>query len=217
MGERLAAFLAAGGTLLSFPGVGERDAWGAQTEAPSPGALGPLFGITQDDVYPLAAGIGGTWDSALGRLTNAGEPSVNCVATVHLGSQAVAVDVRHAEIPRPLAADTEVLAVYGAGPAEGRPAITRRRITGTSGQAIFLGAVPVDASAAVALYQALLPGLGAAPAGHTQVKLQTAAGPLSILLNGNNTPAPLPAPVADLLSATTLAELPPWGVAMVRG
>ena len=208
---RLTAFLEQGGTVVAFPGIGERDRDGKQGDRPSPGLLGPLFGISQDDVVPLPAGIGAVYDPAMGRLTGEQDYAVDISGHLSIGGVSVALDLRHAEIPLP--EDAEVLARYADGFAAGRPAVTQRRVG--PGRAIYLGAVPASPEDAIALYQGLGIGLPSALAACPGVRLRATDGrTYRFHLNGGPSPCDLGSPCHDVITDQPLSTIPPFGVAL---
>jgi beta-galactosidase len=209
--EKLAAFVEGGGTVISFPGVGERDEYGAQMDRPSPGWLGPLFGVRLADYYPLATGKGPIYDPALGRMMADGTPELDTRADVAMQGITIRMDVRHGEILD--LEDAEALGTYGTGSCRGRPAITLRKAG--RGRAIYLGAVPADAEQAVALYRLLLPDLATHQNPFTRVKLRSSGTRYDVLLNDNPFSCKLDGMVKDLISAQHVAALEPYGVALV--
>ena len=207
---KLRAFLEAGGTVICFPGVGERDHHAAHHDHPSPGLLGPLFGISLDDYYPLPAGQGAIYDPALGKMTAESWPEVDTSATVLLEGQNLEVDIRHGEILNPENAD--VIGRYAGGSCDGRPAITRCRVG--KGIAYYLGAVPASPEACTILYRILLTGLVRDPAPCRQVTVQTTGGRFRFLLNDRPQSVRLSTPVKDMISGDTINELPAYGVVL---
>lgn len=204
-------FLEAGGTMVCFPGVGERDEYGAQTDAPSHGWLGPLFGVSLADFYPLSSGKGAIYDPAMGRMTPEGVPEVSTQADVLIGGTVLRVDVRHGEILD--AHDAAVIGTYGVGPCQGLAAVTERK-AGT-GRAIYLGAVPVDSQQAAALYRLLIPALTVHQNPFTRVKLRAEGRRYDVLLNDNPRACRLNAPVKDLMSGRKVTSLEAYDVVLI--
>jgi len=205
-------FVEAGGTCICFPGVGERDEFAAQREMPSPGLLGPVFGIELADYYPLSAGQGAIYDPALGKMTSEAWPEVDTTASVVIKQTSIKVDARHGEILAPKGA--EVVGTYQGGPCHGQPAITLHRPG--RGLAFYLGAVPATPEAATSLYRILLPQLTAKTVPYRRMKLESDKGRFTFLFNDRPAGLPLEAPIQDLITGTRLPGLPPWGVALVK-
>lgn len=208
--ERLRAFCRSGGTVACFPGAGERDGDGAQVEAPSPGRLSSLFGVRLADAYPLKAGLGATYDAALGRLTSESDPVVPTVGRIEFGGASFAADVRHAEVLD--AFDAKVVGTYADGPVSGSAAVSERREGG--GRAVYLGAVPADADAACALYRALFPLLCREALRCSKVAFESGGSRYAFYLNDSDQPCELPGAVFDLIAGATVSRLAPYGIAL---
>lgn len=210
---KLTAFCRRGGTVVCLPGAGERDEFGAQREAPPPGLLAPLFGVEHAEYYPLEPDQGAAFDHMQGcEQTLAGARPDRPVATVRVGRCDVPCDVRHGEVLALQGA--RALGVYQSGRFAGQPAMAARRVG--RGRAVYLGALPVDADAALQLWPLLLPKLARQPLPFTRVSWESARGAFAFLLNGSPVACRLPVPVPDLLSGRRLSQLPAWGVAVVE-
>jgi len=211
--EKLRAYCERGGTVICFPGVGERNLDGAQIEAPSPGMLGPLFGVSLAEYYPVAEWGGPTFDPATHKMTQAeGGTDRRTTTDIRIGDATVTVDVRHGEV---LALEgAAAMGSYVGGALDGQPAVTQRAVG--KGRVIYVGAVPADAEQGMKLYQAILADLPREPIGHRVVKLSTPQGPHAVLINDATSPSPLTKPVHDLLTDTTMAALPAFGVAIIK-
>ena len=208
---KLEGFCRAGGTLVCFPGAGERDENAAHREAPPPGLLAPLFGVELKEYYPLEAGGGSAFDHTAGRATAAaGVDPRRTITRVRVGGADIAFDVRHGEVLDLRGA--EAVGSYVEGPYAGSPAVACRKIG--KGRAIYLGAVPADAASAEGLYRNILPELTQHRTGCRRVTWQSPRGRVAFLLNDAPTACPLPAPVHDLITDADLRELPPHGVAL---
>lgn len=212
LAARLGAFCEQGGRLIVFPGVGERNRDGAHAELPSPGLLGPLLGVALADYYPLPCGTGSVYDPALGGMTEQAAPGVDTGAHVLLGGKRMEVDIRHGEILEAL--DAEVIGRYAGGPCDGGAAITRRRIG--RGDAVYLGAAPRSATAAVAFYRQLLPDLTQTQVGYRRVRLDTGGGAYDFIYNDSPAGCPLAERVRDVISDREISELAPYGVALIE-
>lgn len=212
--DKFEAFCAAGGTLICFPGAGERDEYGAHRDAPPPGLLAALFGVELQDYIPLEAEGGSAFDHQAGQALKleAGD-AANPRIPVRVGDETVWFDARHAEILQLTGA--RALGAYQEGLAAGLPALACRTIG--RGRAIYLGAVPADEASAAQLYRHLLPELTAgAPIGYRRVVWQTPRGRYEFLLNRQPHPVPLARGGRDELSGQMLNELPGFGVALRR-
>lgn len=212
--QKVTTFCERGGWLLCFPGAGERDEHGAHREAPPPGILAPLFGVTLRDYYPLEADCGVAFDPMRGQpVANVAETPPVTRVTVDVEGMAIPFDIRHGEI---LELDGAAgIGFLREGPCRGLPVIARRKAG--AGQAIYLGAVPADTEAALRFYQQILPAVQGRPAVPYQViQLVSPAGRFRFLLNGTNLACSLGGTVHDLLRDKDMDELPPWGVAFLK-
>ena len=213
MVKTLHQYCNAGGTLICFPGAGERDLHGCHREAPPPGNLGDLFGVELQEYYPINERGGPIFDSATGNMTRAdGELERETTAKIAVGDEEFEADVCHGEVLDVRGAT--VIGRFKGGPCDGKPAIASRPLG--QGFAIYLGITPKDANEACRLYRALLPSLTGSFSNHRSVKLDTPSGPYQFLLNDSQQTAPLPSPVNDAITGQTLNELPAYGVALVR-
>ena len=214
---KLKAYCTAGGRLICFPGVGERDMDGAQIDSPPPGKLAPLFGVSLGDYYPLEAGRGSTFDPATHRMTaieGAPERTTTADVTFHTGGRFTA-DVRHGErLAIDDVAGVKPLAIFGAGPAAGEVAITSRAVG--DGQAIYLGAPPADEEAGMTLWRSLLAGLPFEPAPYRQVKVKSRGESLVFLFNDSPGACPLRQSIDDLITGQRVGELQPYAAVLVR-
>ncbi|MBI4023471.1 MAG: beta-galactosidase [Verrucomicrobia bacterium] len=211
--RKLQDWCARGGTLICFPGAGERDEFGAQRNLCPPGILAPLFGVELFDYWQLETAIGATFDPA--RIQTPSAEAVappKTVTPVKFGSGEILFDVRHGEVLE--LKNAQPLGSYTTGPFKGMPAVAQRTIG--PGRAIYLGAVPADAHQAILLYRALLPGFPAKAIAHRTVKLESSTGQYAFLLNDSPHPSTLDTSVRDLITDTDFEELPAWGVALVR-
>ncbi len=209
---RLREWCEAGGMLVCFPGAGERDAFGAQRDACPPGVLASLFGVQLDEYWPLGANGGSAFDHQAGRAQASvgGVPPVR--ADVCVGGLRMACDMRHGEV---LSMEGAVpLGVLAGEPYAGRAVMSTRRVG--RGAAIYLGAVPADVDAAVALYRAILPPVPGVRWPCPCVRLETREGRHDFLLNGTDCTCPLGRNARDRITDRDLDQLPPWGVALVR-
>lgn len=210
--ERLRRFRDEGGTLIVFPGSGERNRDGAHGEAPPPGMLSELLGVDLEDYYPLPPVSGATYDPALGRMTDAdiGAPAA-VTGRIRIDRTEWVVDVRHAEILAPRGA--QVIACYAGGDpaADGRPAITEQ--TGGTGRAVYLGAVPSDPESACDLYRVLVPAWRSLPAIDCRcIRLQTDDGPQRLWINESPMAVDLPQPVQDRIGGRRQTRIEPFDV-----
>jgi beta-galactosidase len=211
--DRLTEHCRQGGTLICFPGVGERDLDGGHIDAPSPGRLGQLFGVGLSEYYPVQEWGGPTFDPATHKMTQAeGTTDRKTQADIRIGNQTVTVDVRHGEVLEPT--DAQTIGTYIGGPFDGQPAVTRRALG--KGQAIYLGAVPADSQQALSLYRAILPNMPDSVIGYRVVKLQSEQGAYQVLINDSTSACPLAGPVSDIITGQTFTELPAFGVALVK-
>jgi beta-galactosidase len=207
--EKLEAWCARGGTLICFPGAGERDEHGAHREAPPPGNLAGLFGAAHAHYFPMTANSGTTFNHMAGEaLETTGANPDSPAARVRFGPASILFDVRHGEVLAP--ADAAVLGRYETGPYAGEPSVTERRIG--SGRAVYLGAVPKTESDAAALYRLLLPAAPVRAWGCRRIRWTGPAGNHAFLINDTPAAAPLPEPVNDLLTGRVFRELPPYGI-----
>ena len=212
MVTRLERFINDGGTVACFPGTGERNRDGAQLEMPSPGLLGPLFGVTLADSYPLPAGVGAVYDPARGGMTSEDHPELKTLGKVRIAHRAIAVDVRHAELLNPVKA--EVLGRYADGLGKGGVAMTTRRLG--RGRAIYLGAVPADVKAAAVLYHILFPALCRATCRYWRIKGVANKIAYEFLMNDTAKPVRLPRSVRDLITGKPHSAIPPHGTLLTR-
>ncbi len=211
--DRLIAFCQAGGTVVCFPGAGERDEFGAERDAPPPGVLAPLLGVELQEYYPLEPDGGSAFDHQAGKaMEPVGADPNRTVTMVRVGDRDIPCDVRHGEV---LALQTaEVLGRYTEGVYRSLPALSCQRHG--KGRAIYLGAVPAHAEAAAHLYQAILFGANHREYPYRRVTWTSPQGAFAFLLNEQPAACPLPARVHDLITGQPLTELPAYGVALVR-
>jgi beta-galactosidase len=205
---KLTRFVEDGGTLIGFPGIGDRDVHGAHLEAPPPGKLAGLFGVTLADYYPLAPGTGATYDPATGGLTAESQPAVEVTGTMRMGEVEVRVDVRAGEILQPTTAET--VGRY----LDGSPCVALRRLG--KGCAFYLGAVPADSESAARLYACLLPQLAVRQSKLAHVRVRNETGAYEFLLNDSATAVVLEDAVEDCLSESLVTEVPAYGVLLIK-
>ena len=213
LAEKLADFCERGGTLVCFPGAGERDEFGAHRDAPPPGLLAPLFGVELKEYYPLEPDSGSTFDHQAGRATHIAGADPNRTTTkIQVGSLDVLFDVRHGEVLELKGA--QALGTYTEGMYRGQPALSRRKVG--AGQAIYLGAVPAGTEAAVLFFRHALLGMSRHEYPYRCVTWKSPNATLTFLLNDRPVPRTLVSTVQDLISGQEITELPPFGVALVR-
>lgn len=211
--EKLTAFCQAGGTVICFPGAGERNEDGAERDAPPPGLLAPFFGAELADYYPLDPDCGSAFDHQAGRAMElVGADPNRTVTKVQVGNLDIAFDVRHGEVLELQGA--EALGAYTEGLYRGKPAITCRFYG--QGRAIYLGAVPATPEAAERFYRAVLLDSRHKEYSYKRVTWTSSQGTFAFLLNEKPTACPLPAEISDLITGQTMHELPAFGVALVR-
>lgn len=207
--RKLEAWCSQGGTLIAFPGAGERNEDGAHREAPPPGNLAGLFGVRHAHYYPLDANSGAAFNHMAGTAMEAvGANPETTTSPLRFGRALIPFDVRHGEILDPV--DAQVLGVYAAGPYAGQPAVTVRAIG--SGRAVYLGAVPKTAEAGAALYRLLLPGMPADDIPWRRIRWTGPAGVHCFEINDTPAPVQLPAPVRDLITGAEQGQIPAFGV-----
>lgn len=211
--QKLTDFCRRGGTVICFPGAGERDENGAHREAPPPGILGPLFGVALLDYLPVSAQQGAVFDHVQGReQDDAAAQDEHPVVAARLGEVALRLDARHAEALA--VTDADVVARYAQGRFDGAAAMTSRGIG--KGRAIYLGAWPADEESAASLYATLLPHAACALAPAHCIRWVSPHGAFAFLTNGTPQAIPLPAPLQDIITAAQLTELPPWSVVLTK-
>jgi len=211
--DKLADWCARGGTLVCFPGAGERDEFGAHRDAPPPGILAPLFGVELKDYYPLEPDCGSTFDHQAGRATTVtGADPNHTIAKIQVGSIDILFDVRHGEVLE--LKDAEMLGAYTEGLYRGQPALSRRKVG--AGQAIYLGAVPANTDAAVLFYRHTLLGMNRHEFPYRRVTWKSREATLTFLLNDRPVGRTLVSTVQDLITGKEISDLPPYGVALVR-
>lgn len=210
LAAKLHHFCENGGTLIVFPGAGERDACGCNIDTP-PGKLRGLLGVALKDYYPLAALEGATFDPATGRLTREKASAEGAVAEAVLRGQKIELDVRHGEVLD--VGSAQVLAQYENGPCTGEAVITENAVG--RGRAIYLGAVPTGGSAQT-LYRKLLPDLAVRATPYRVVKIRSSAGQFVFLLNETPKDVALEKPVEDELTGKSVSVLPAFGVVLMR-
>lgn len=212
LAAKLGEFCRAGGTVICFPGAGERDEYGCHHNLTPPGRLTPLFGVQLQDYYPVEESKNGTFDPATGGMTRpTGEPDRVTTTSVLIAGTMVPVDVRHGEVLAPRGGAI-VLGKYQGGVANRTPAITTNAVG--KGWAVYLGAVPANVDAACGLYRCLMTGLPKDQLPYRIVKFKSAAGPHRFLLNDGPVKAILKAAVQDLITGQVFTELPPYGVVL---
>ena len=211
--DKLTAWCERGGTLICFPGAGERDEFGAQRDSPPPGMLAPLFGVRLQEYYPLEPDSGSAFDHQQGQAmeTVGADPNLT-VTCVQMNGTAVPVNVRHGEVLD--ICDAQVLGTYTEGLYRGRPAITARAVG--NGRAVYLGAVPADADAAATLFRRLLPELTQQELPYRRINWASPEGNYAFLLNEKPVSCTLEGTVRDLITETEMSELPAFGVAFIR-
>jgi beta-galactosidase len=209
---RLGEFCRQGGTIICFPGAGERDMVGCHLNLTPPGKLAPLFGVQLQDYYPLEEFKGVTFDPSAGGVTRPpGAPQRVTTAAVLLAGTMVEVDIRHAEVLAPRGGAL-VLGKYQGGPCNRMPAVTTNAVG--KGWAVYLGAIPANIDAACGLYRCLMTGLPKDQVSYRVVRINGPAGPHRFLLNDGPVKTTLKAAVRDLIGGQTLSELPPYGVVL---
>ena len=207
---KLGEFCRAGGTVICFPGAGERDQYGCHLNLTPPGRLTPLFGVQLADYYPVEENKGGTFDPATGGVTRPADESDRVTTgAVLIAGTMVPVDVRHGEVLAPRGGAI-VLGKYQGGIANRTPAITTNAVG--KGWAVYLGAVPANVDAACGLYRCLMTGLPKDQVPYRVVKFRSAAGPHRFILNDGPNKATLRASVQDLITGTAVSEIGPYGV-----
>ena len=212
MVERLTRFCETGGTLVCFPGAGDRDEHGALRDVPPPGMLAELVGAELLDVYPLGVDAGRAFDHQRGALVSSDEgQDTKTVRPVLIGEAEVPFDVRRAEVLATTSATT--VGTYAGGPHAGRAAVVERRAG--DGRVLYLGAVPVDAAAALRVYRLTIPGFPAETLPYRRVRLVSGDRSFMFLLNDGPRSCPLPGEVHDLVTASRVSALTGWGVALV--
>jgi hypothetical protein len=145
-------------------------------------------------------------------MESAGSGVYRTTATVRVGDEVTAFDIRHGEA---LAlTDASALGTYSGGALAGRTAVSVRTVG--RGQAIYLGGVPADAESAIVLYRALLPALPREKTPYSIVKRRGPDGWFGFLLNWRECLCRFAEPVYDEISGTEITELPPYGVAVVK-
>jgi beta-galactosidase len=210
--DKLQAFCEAGGTLICFPGAGERDECGAHREAPPPGLLASLFGVELRDYFPLEADCGSAFDHQAGQAQKLeGVRPDNPRIPIRVGTETISFDARHAEVLELTGA--QALGIYGDGISAGQPALACRSIG--RGRAIYLGAVPSDEEAATQLYRILLPGLTGERIHYQRVTWDTPRGRYAFLINRQPYPVPLTPGGRDEITGCKMSELPGFGVALM--
>jgi beta-galactosidase len=212
--DKLQSFCAAGGTLICFPGAGERDEFGAHREAPPPGLLASLFGVGLRDYFPLEADCGSAFDHQAGHAqTLEGVRPDNPRIPILVGTETIVFDARHAEVLELTGA--QALGTYLEGTPVGQPALACRTIG--RGRAIYLGAVPVDEASAAKLYRHLLPDLTGERIDYQRVTWETPRGKYRFLINRQPYPVPLTPGGRDEITGQEMSELPGFGVALMPG
>jgi len=213
MVEKLTAWCERGGTLLCFPGSGERDEFGAQRNAPPPGILAPLFGVELRDYYPLEPDSGSAFNHQAGQdmLTTGVDPNL-AITRVCVYGMDIPFNVRHGEV---LAInDAQVLGTYTEGLYRDLPALSIRAVG--NGKAIYLGAVPADADAGVQFYRQVLSELAREELPYRRISWTSPEGKHVFLLNEQPVPCSLANPVYDLITETEMTALPAFGVALQK-
>ncbi len=204
--KKLEAWCFSGGTLIVFPGAGERDENGAHRESPPPGNLAELVGAVHAHYYPMTHNSGGTFNHMAGEALAGGANPDEPVAQVRFGSDVLAFDVRHGEVLK--AVDAAILGVYETGPYPGQPAVVQRALGG--GRVIYLGAVPRTAADAAAFYRLVLTVPPPAPC--RRIRWTGPAGPFEFLINDSSDSVPLTGTVRDRITDTDIQAIPPYGI-----
>lgn len=211
--EKLEAFCKRGGTVICFPGAGERDVNGAHGEKPPPGILAPFFGVELLDYMPLELESGSIFDHVKGSETESADTTFDRpVEMARIGSVSLLLDTRHGEVLD--VKDADVLGIYAKGPFAGKAVITSRQIG--AGRAIYLGATPADETAAETMYASILPACARQRTAYQRVQWISARGQFAFLINHSAAICPLPSLVHDLITDERLSALPPWAIALVK-
>jgi len=211
--EKLTDWCGRGGTLVCFPGAGERDEFGAQRDAPPPGILTPLFGVALKDYYPLEPDCGSAFDHMAGRAMDAAGAEPNRTITkVQVQTIDIPFDVRHGEVLELKGA--QAIGNYTEGLYRGLPAVSLHKVG--AGKAIYLGAVPANIDAAVMFYRQVLLGMNRHEFPYRRVTWKSPQATFAFLLNDRPVTRTLASPVQDLITGQEMTDLPPFGVALVR-